>query len=452
MPQDKLIKSTSGIRGIIGPGLDPVLVTQYAAAFGTFLKRGTVVVGRDSRPSGEMFMRSVVAGLVSVGIDVIEIGVVPTPTVEIAVKELKAAGGICLTASHNPAPWNALKFFNKTGEFITLDQYRELDRIFTAGKYNFQPHNKIGSIRHQDTWVREHIKKTLAVEFVNRRAIKSRKFKVVVDAINGAGSFAVPALLRELGVTVIEVNCKGDGDFVHEPEPIPKNLCQLGEAVKSRKADIGFAVDPDADRLALVDEHGEPVGEELTLAIAVRQVLSTKKGPVVINLSTSKVTETVARQKGATVHYAKVGEANVVQMMREKKALVGGEGNGGVILPSFHAGRDSLIAAALVLSRLAEENVELSSLVKSLPTYYTKKSKAPLPADFADRLQRFEAEAGTLLGETTADKRDGIRFDFPGGWVQIRSSNTEPIFRVIVETESKQATDRLVSKVMAYFR
>lgn len=452
MPQETLIKSTSGIRGIVGPGLDPVLVTTYAAAFGTFLKRGRAVVGRDSRPTGDMFMRAAVAGLVSVGIDVVEIGIVPTPTVEIAIKELKAAGGICITASHNPAPWNALKFFNKTGEFITPEEYQELNRIFTDDRFDFKPHNRVGSIEKQDTWIQKHIEKTLAVKYVNRRAIKGRKFKVVVDAINGAGSKAVPALLRELGVTVIELNCKGDGDFVHEPEPIPKNLAQLADAVNVNRAHLGMATDPDADRLALVDNQGAPIGEELTLALAVQQVLKKEKGAVVINLSTSKVTESIASKLGAPVFYSKVGEANVVQMMREKKALVGGEGNGGVILPSFHAGRDSLIAAALVLSRLAEENMELSSLVKTLPNYYTKKTKAPLPADFPERLKRFEVEAPNLLGNTKTDKRDGIRFDFDAGWVQIRSSNTEPIFRVIVETDSKRATDRLVNQVMAYFR
>lgn len=452
MPQEILIKSTSGIRGIVGSGLDPVLAAQYGAAFGTFLKRGKAVVGRDSRLSGGMLMQAVIAGLASVGIDVIEIGVVPTPTVEIAVKELKAAGGICITASHNPAPWNALKFFNRTGEFITPEQYRQLDTIFQAGKFNYQPHNKLGSIEQQDIWIDRHIKKTLAVPFVDLRRIKRKRFRAVVDAVNGAGSVALPKLLRRLGATTIELNCKGDGNFVHEPEPVAKNLRQLGKAVREQKADIGLACDPDADRLALVDEKGRAIGEELTLALAVQHVLSKKTGPVVINLSTSKVTERVARDLGAHVHYAKVGEANVVQAMRAKRALVGGEGNGGVILPSFHAGRDSLIAAALVLSRLAEANVELSSLANSLPTYYTRKEKGKLPADFSVRLARFEQEASEMLGEVEIDKQDGLRFDFAEGWVQIRSSNTEPIFRVIVETESKPMTGRLTDRVMGYFR
>ncbi len=451
MSQQTLIKSTSGIRGIVGSGIDPVLVTQYAAAFGTMLKRGKVVVGRDSRPSGEAYLKAVVAGLTSVGINVVEIGIVPTPTVEIAVKNLKAAGGICITASHNPSPWNALKFFNKTGEFITPQEYKRLDAVFTKGRFDFKPHNRIGKIEQQLNWIEEHIKKTLKVPFVNKAAVKRRKFKVVVDAINGAGSTALPELLRHMGVQVTELNCDGSGKFVREPEPIPKNLRQLGIAVKARKAHLGMACDPDADRLALVDENGKPIGEELTLALAVRQVLSKKKGGVVINLSTSRVTENVATEAGANVHYAKVGEANVVQAMRSRRALVGGEGNGGVILPSFHAGRDALIAAALVLTLLAQEKTSLSSLVDSLPTYYNKKTKAPLPDDFAKRLQRFEREAHKILGAVKADHRDGIRLDFDEGWVQLRPSNTEPIFRLIVETQSKRSTDRLVKQVMTYF-
>ncbi|HPC12000.1 MAG TPA: phosphoglucosamine mutase, partial [candidate division Zixibacteria bacterium] len=362
------------------------------------------------------------------------------------------AGGICITASHNPSPWNALKFFNRTGEFITPAQFRELDELFRSGRFGYRPYDRLGSIDRQEGWIDWHIQKTLAVPFVNRAAVRRRKFRVVVDAINGAGSTALPALLRKLGAGVVEVNCKGDGDFVHEPEPIPKNLRQLSLMVRKHKADIGMACDPDADRLALVDERGRPIGEELTLALSVQQVLTRKKGPVVINLSTSKVTERVARDRGAAVYYAKVGEANVVELMRAKRALVGGEGNGGVILPSFHAGRDALMAAALVLSRLAEANVEFSSLADSLPTYYTRKDKGTVPADFSARLARFEREAPGLLGEFAIDRQDGLRVDFSGGWVQIRTSNTEPIFRLIVETESKDRTEHLADRVMGYFR
>jgi len=452
MAKEILIKSTSGIRGIVGAGIDPLLATGYGAAFGTLVKNGKVVIGRDSRPSGEMIMQATIAGLLSVGIDVVEIGIVPTPTVEIAVKTLKAVGGMCITASHNPAQWNALKFFNNTGEFITPVQYQRLDAIFNSGKFAFKPYRTIGRVEHQDKWVDEHINRTLKVPSVNRPAIKRRRFKVVMDAINGAGSVALPALLRKLGVTVVELNCKGDGDFVREPEPIPQNLSQLGKMVRRHKADLGLVCDPDADRLALVDEQGRPIGEELTLAIAVKQVLSKHRGPTVINLSTSKATEDVAHALGSKVFYAKVGEANVVQTMRARKAVIGGEGNGGVILPSFHGGRDALIAAALVLSRLAEEKAELSSLVDSLPTYYTIKTKASLPDDFAAQLKRFEKEAAGLLGRVRVDRRDGLRFDFDGGWVQLRKSNTEPIFRLIVETENMKTTKHFVRLVKKYFK
>ncbi len=453
MPQPTLVKSTSGIRGIVGAGLDTFLATRYAAAFGTMLRKGTVVVGRDSRPSGAMFIRSVTAGLVSVGIDVIEVGIVPTPTVEIAVKKLRAAGGICVTASHNPAPWNALKFFNDRGEFITPAQYQKLDRIFNSGKFRFQPIEKLGRISRQGDWIEKHGKMSLGAKAVSRAAVKKRRFRVVVDAVNGAGSQALPMLLRALGVRLIEINCHGDGDFVHEPEPTPANLTQLSRAVKKHKADLGMACDPDADRLALVDEKGRPIGEELTLTLAVQQVLSKIKGPTVINLSTSKTTADAAAAMGSKVYYSKVGEANVVQEMRRRKGVIGGEGNGGVIFPGFHAGRDALIAAALVLSRLALQKITLSALVETLPTYYTIKSKARLPKDFKQRLSRFEKNlANRLIGRSRIDRRDGLRFDFDRGWLQIRSSNTEPIFRLIVETDDPSFSRLLSQSVIGLFK
>lgn len=451
MAQKTLIKSTSGIRGVIGKGFDPLVATSYAAAFGTLLKEGKVVVGRDSRPSGEMIVRAVVSGLVSVGIDVVDIGVVPTPTVEIAVKKLKASGGMCITASHNPAEWNALKFLNKHGEFITPAQYGQLDKIYNSGRFAFKPHSKVGKIRSQAQWVEEHVKQALAVRSVNKAAIKRRKFKAVVDAVNGAGSVALPLLLKKLGAKVVEINCNANGKFVHEPEPVPKNLGQLCRVVKKHKADLGLACDPDADRLALVDEHGRPIGEELTLAIAVKEVLRKTKGPMVINLSTSRATADIAEALGSRVYYSRVGESNVVQMMRAKKAVIGGEGNGGVIYPTFHAGRDCLIAAALILSCLAKGKMNLSKLVETLPKYYIIKSKALLADDFFDRLKRFEREATKLLGSTIVDRRDGLRFDFQQGWVQIRPSNTEPIFRLIVETSDRKLTSRLSKVALKYF-
>ena len=264
MIKKQLVKSTSGVRGVLGNGLDMHMLAEYGAAFGTMLKKGTVVVGRDSRPSGELIKPVIISALRAVGLHVVDVDIVPTPTVEIAVKKLKAAGGICVTASHNPSPWNALKFFNKTGEFITPAEYKKLDSIFESKKFNYQPHNKLGRLRLESKWIDEHIKQTLAVKTVNQKAVRNKKFKVVVDAVNGAGSEALPKLLEKLGAKVIKINCLGDGNFTHEPEPIPKNLTQLKRAVKKHKADIGMACDPDADRLALVDEHGQAIGEELT--------------------------------------------------------------------------------------------------------------------------------------------------------------------------------------------
>lgn len=452
MKKPQLIKSISGVRGVIGNGLDPITVAAYGAAFGTYLKRGTVVLGSDTRPSGDMVRRAVTAGLVSVGMDVVDIGIVPTPTVEIAVKGLKAAGGICVTASHNPSTWNALKFFNARGEFLTPAQYKRMNRVFESGRFAWQPVDELGKLSHDHIWIDVHIDMTLAVKTINRGSIRKAGFTVVVDAINGAGSLALPQLLERLGARVYRINCEGDGNFVHEAEPLPRNLGQLCRAVKQHRADLGMACDPDADRLVLVDERGRAVHEELTLTIAVQQVLRTRRGPTVINLSTSSTTADVARAMGSRVLYSRVGEANVVEMMRLRKGVIGGEGNGGVIYPEFHAGRDSLIAAALILSALAEGRTSLSRLVETFPRYYNIKTKASLPDDFEQRLKRFERQAAGFLGRTRIDRRDGLRFDFKEGWLQLRKSNTEPIFRMIVETASETLTQELCRQVVRYFR
>lgn len=451
MAKETLIKSTSGVRGIVGQGLDPTLALAYGAALGEVLGKGRIVVGRDSRPSGPMLSRAAIAGLTAVGRDVVDIGMVPTPTVEIAVKKLGAAGGICLTASHNPAPWNALKFFNSRGEFITPAEYKKLDRAFERARHNWVSAQDVGRVDQHSHWIDEHVNLALRVKGVARRAVRHRRYKVVVDAINGAGSSALPRLLDKLGCTVIGINCNGDGHFTHEPEPVAQNLRALSRAVRKHGADMGLACDPDADRLALVDEKGRPIGEELTLAIAIQPVLMLRKGPVVINLSTSKVTADVARDMGASVYYCKVGESNVVEAMRGKRAVIGGEGNGGVIYPAFHSGRDSLIAAALVLSALAKRRLSMSELVDTLPKYYTMKTKAPLKTTFDRQLKEFEKDASRILGKVKIDRRDGRRFDFDRGWVQIRTSNTEPIFRLIVETDNKELTGELVDMVRRYF-
>ncbi len=448
MAKDILIKSTSGIRGIVGKGIYPFVVMDYSMAFGTFLRKGTVVVGRDTRPSGIFYIGMVVGSLQSVGINVIDLGVVPTPTIGIAIKRFKAVGGICVTASHNPSQWNALKFFNNKGEFISPAQYKMLNSIYESRKFNDQLFDKLGSYKTDENFIDIHIKQILSLKTIPLRKIKSNKYKVVLDAINGAGSFALPKLLREMGCKVIEINCKGDGNFVHEPEPVAKNLTQLSRAVKKHRADIGLACDPDADRLAIVNEKGIPIGEELTLAIAVDYILGKKKSVAVINLSTSNVTADLIRKSGSRLYYSKVGESNVVLEMKKRKAVIGGEGNGGVIYPTSHAGRDSLVAAAFVLSSLTFNKMKISELVETYNVYYNIKIKSNLPVGFAGRIKGLEKKIIAITGKSKIDRKDGIRINFKGGWVQIRTSNTEPIYRLIIETTDSSLTLKLKSEIM----
>ncbi len=447
-----LMVSTSGIRGVVGPILNPVVVARYAAAFGTSLKKGKVVVGRDSRPSGILLKETVIAALRAVGRDVIDIGLVPTPTVEIAVTGLKAAGGICLTASHNPAEWNALKFFGKTGEFIDKPTLEKIKVIEKEGRFAFVSHHKLGKLSLDSSWIERHIAEVLRLKIINRPAVKKARLKIVVDAINGAGSFALPELLERLGVQVIRVNCKGDGDFTHEPEPVPHNLTQLSRAVKKHKAHLGMACDPDADRLALVDEKGHPIGEELTLALAVKFVLAKRRGNVVVNLSTSRVTEDEAQLAGEKIFYTPVGEANVIAGIRKHKAVIGGEGNGGVIYPGFHAGRDALVGAAMIVSLLAEGRVTLSQAAGSIAEYFNIKSKAALPGDFDKKIGNLEKVAQSVFPDLRIDRRDGLRFDFSRGWFQVRKSNTEPIYRLIVETDDKRLSSGLKKEIEALLK
>ena len=439
--------STSGVRGVVGNGLDPVMASKYAAAFGTYLKKGTVVVGRDSRPSGEIFKMAVIAAIRAVGLNVIDIGIVPTPTVEIAVTGLKAAGGLCITASHNSSEWNALKFFNKKGEFIDKAALEKINGIFTAGNFAFKGHAALGQLISDNSWIDRHIGHILKLKVINRRAIKKAGLKVAVDAVNGAGSFALPELLESLGAKVIRLNCMGNGDFVHTPEPIPANLDMLSAAVRKFKADIGMACDPDADRLALVDETGQCLSEEYTLALAVKYLLSKKKGNVVVNLSTSLVTEKTASEMGARTFYTPVGEANVIEGIRKHRAVVGGEGNGGVIYPAFHCGRDAMIGGAIILSLLAEIKKPVSEIAGTLPIFYGRKLKEPLPDSFEEKIAKVERAAMTDFEGLRIDRRDGLRFDFARGWFQIRKSNTEPIYRLIVETDSSKLTKVIISRI-----
>jgi phosphomannomutase len=452
MKEAPLMISTSGLRGIVGKSLTPQVVTDYAAAFGTMLKGGTIVVGRDSRSSGEQLKSIVISTLAMCGCHVIDLGIVPTPSVELGVIYHKAKGGIAITASHNPAEWNALKFFSDKGEFITQKQFAALKKTADKGKFAFTPYDKIGTARKDNDVVERHIKDVLRLRAVKPARIKKAGLKVVIDAINGAGSYALPELCERLGVKVIRINCKGDGDFFRAPEPVPQSLKQLGRQVKKVKADCGLACDPDADRLAIVDEAGRAIGEELTLALAAAYYLQFNPGPVAINLSTSSATADIAKAAGSKVFYSPVGEANVIAEMKKRHAVIGGEGNGGVILPEAHYGRDALVAAGLVLSYLAEAKTEMSHLAATIPAYKTIKKKSSLPRGLDSKLNRVKALMRKKFKKVSVDTRDGVRIDFDKGWAQVRKSNTEPIYRLIVETQSARTGREIVNEIEKILR
>jgi len=438
--KEKLIKSISGIRGKIGISLFPEVALQAGKAYGNYVRGKKVIVGGDSRVSHQMLKSAVISGLLATGCEVIDIGICPTPTIELAIIGTKAAGGVGITASHNPVEWNGLKFFNSRGEFLTKAQYEKFSQFLEAEDVPVKKWQQLGSIQSDFSWVQKHVKKVLKLKYVNVNTIRKRKFKVVIDAVNGGGSIAGPEMLRNLGCRVFEINCEPDGRFPHNPEPLVTNLNALGEAVRKTGADIGFAVDPDADRLAIVDETGRPIGEEYTLAISADYILSRRPGPMVINLSTSNLNRDVCEKYGCKLHHSPVGEANVVEMMRRRKAVIGGEGNGGVILPDLHYGRDSLVGMALVLMHLARQKSTVSELTESLGHYVIVKSKGNMTSRFDVKLSK--------LGEKLTDQKistvDGVRVDFDNGWVHVRKSNTEPIFRLIAEARTKKDADSLI--------
>jgi phosphomannomutase len=437
--------SVSGVRGIVGVGLTPEVVMSFAQAFGAYIHSGKVVVGRDSRVTGEMLRNALCAGLMAVGCDIIDIGVCPTPTTQLAVENLEAEGGIMITASHNPIMWNGLKLIGAEGLFLDAEQGDEVLKISQARSYNFVNWDKIGVAVSYTQAVADHIKAILDLPYIDLNEIRARQFKVVLDCVCGAGGNLLPALLTELGCQTIPMNCEPTGLFPRNPEPLPENLTELCACVKHEQADLGIAVDPDSDRLALVSEKGEPVGEEKTLAIAIKHVLSKKRGHVVINASTSLVTEEIARGYGAKVIRTKVGEIHVAKKMREIGAVIGGEGNGGVILPDVHLGRDAPVGIALVLQQLAEFDGPLSALSDSLPHYVITKSKL--------ELKDLESEAALdkireIYKNETLDFTDGIKIVRPKSWVHIRPSNTEPIIRVIAEAPTGEESERLCSEII----
>jgi phosphomannomutase len=431
----------SGVRGVVGNNLTPDILTRYSSAFGNLCYSGKVILGRDSRVSGEMVKSAVFSGLLSSGCQVIDLGICATPTVGIAVNELKAEGGIIITASHNPIEWNALKFVGSDGIFLSEKNSKKLFDLVKNNNVKYEPWNKLGKICFDNSWNKRHIDKILQLGYINVGKIKRRKFRVVLDCCNGAGGVVSPHLLRGLGCEVIELNCVPNGMFPHDPEPIPGNLVSLCQAVKRNKADLGFANDPDVDRLAIVSEKGMPLGEEVTLALATKFILNCKPNSnVVTNISTSRMIDDIADEYGSKVYRTKVGEAYVARKLKEVKGVIGGEGNGGVILPELHYGRDALVGMALILEYLTESNKSIERLASELPPYFMVKKKAKLTFSFEKNLLRLKRKYSGGKINTL----DGLKIDFPDSWMQIRKSNTEPQIRVIAEARSKREVTRLV--------
>jgi phosphomannomutase len=439
MPKPVMI-SVSGIRGIVGDGLTPELLVRYAAAAGTFYGPGKVMVGRDSRVTGEMVRGAVFSALMSVGCDPVDLGIVPTPTVQLATERHGAAGGIVITASHNPAEWNALKLLDRTGMFLDEEQGLEIKRIAEAGAFGYQPWDRVGRATSRADAVREHIDAVLAIPFIDVGLIRKRKFKVAFDSVNGAGGVILPDLLSAFGCEVAALNAEPHGRFSHTPEPLAQNLTGLSDFVRSAKSDVGFAVDPDVDRCAIVSETGEFIGEEYTVTLASQFVLTKKKGTVVVNVSTTRAVDDVAAEAGVPVVRTKVGEIHVAKKMKEIGAAVGGEGNGGVILPEVHLGRDAPVAVALTLQAMAESGRTLSDIRSGLPRYFMAKKKLEIGGQDPDNLLK---KMGEKYASETCNWMDGLKIERPDSWIQIRKSNTEPIIRIMTEAKTPEEAERL---------
>ncbi len=454
-----LIKSISGIRGIIGgksgEALTPIDVVKFAAAYGTWLRRTNpqnlkVVIGRDARLSGEMVSRLVAATLQGVGLTVIDLGLSTTPTVEIAVKAEQAGGGIILTASHNPIQWNALKLLNNVGEFISEAEGAEVLRIADEEDFIFVDVKKIGNYQTDDSWLQKHIDLVLALPLVDVNAIRAANFKIVVDAVNSTGGIAVPMLLEALGVAaknIKKLNCDPTGNFAHNPEPLPEHLREISKELNDGSYNLGIVVDPDVDRLALMCEDGTPFGEEYTLVAVADYVLKNTPGNTVSNLSSTAALRDVTLKAGGSYYASAVGEVNVVTKMKEHNAIIGGEGNGGVIYPESHYGRDALVGIALFLTHLAKFGKTVSVLRRSYPAYYISKNKIELTPDINvdNILQRIQAKYAKQPLSTI----DGVRIEFDREWVHLRKSNTEPIIRIYSESETQTTAINLANKIIS---
>lgn len=439
--------SISGVRGVVGETLTPSLLVRFAESFGTYLGGGAVVVGRDTRTSGEMVQHAVLAGLVSSGCRVVLLDICPVPTIQFAVRQLRADGGIAITASHNPVEWNALKFIRDDGCFLNYYQARELLDIYHQGEYAKARSGELKLPKRNTGAVDRHIDAILA--HFGKLPGGRGGIHAVVDCVNGAGSVMSAKLLRRLGCKVTAINARPDGIFPRPPEPLPENLGALREAVRRLGADIGFAQDADADRLAIVSEKGQPIGEDYTLAIAVDHILSRAHGTVVVNLSTTKAVDDIAAARGCRVVKSKIGEINVTETMKAENAVIGGEGNGGVIYPPVNLARDSFIAMAIALHWLAGRKKPLSALVAALPRYSMSKAVIPCPSDRAREIIEFLA--GKYRGRNV-DLTDGIRISQANKWTLVRPSNTEPIIRIISEAPDESESRRMNERMAALVR
>lgn len=451
-----LIKSISGIRGTIGgevgQALTPVDVVKFAAAFGTLILQttgnNTIVIGRDARLSGEMLNRLVVATLQGLGINVIDLGLSTTPTVEMAVPAKKAGGGIILTASHNPKQWNALKLLNQHGEFISDEEGQQVLAIAEKEAFQFAQINQLGKYTQSDKFLKKHIKAILDLPLVDVEAVTAANFKVVVDAVNSSGGIAVPMLLEALGVQHIEkLYCEPDGNFAHNPEPLPENLNEISRRLEKGNYDLGIVVDPDVDRLALVNEDGSMFGEEYTLVAVADYVLQHQVGNTVSNLSSTRALRDVTQKAGGQYFAVAVGEVNVVRMMKDQNAVIGGEGNGGIIYPELHYGRDALVGIALFLSHLAKSGLRMSSLRAKYPNYYISKNKIELTPEID--VDAVLTKVQERYAKHPINTIDGVKIEFEREWVHLRRSNTEPIIRIYAESDSLSTADHLANKIIA---
>ena len=436
--------SISGIRGIVGDGLEPEIITRHTNAFAEFIGSGKVVIGRDSRITGEMVNQIVTGTLLAKGIDVVDIGICPTPTVQFNVKKLNASGGIAISASHNPNEWNALKLLNKTGQFLSPDEFVKMQMYLSKNALKYKTWDKIGKRTEYRQGIQNHVNAIFDLGMIYMDEIRKRKFKVVLDCVNGAGAYVLPEFLNEFGCEIILMNCEKTGIFPRLPEPLPENLKETMKKVKEVKADLGIVVDPDVDRLVLITDKGEPFFEENTITQIVQFVLSRKKGDVVVNLSTTRAVDDVATKYGCSVFHSPVGEANVVKKMKEVKAIIGGEGSGGVIFPELHFGRDALVGIALTLQHLTDYGKSISTMKNELPRYFILKNKIEVTKNPDEVIHKLIEN----FSKQKINIEDGLRIDFDDHWVHFRKSNTEPIIRIIVEAKSEAKAKEVSEKYL----